>query len=134
MKLDCRCTFVGYCPAIKHSCFWWCPANKFLYGNLISGNMHLYMQWRKKMFLDGGADLPKEPRRYCGILFLILRVWFFSGDGGAGAPPAPPLLTPVTCTCVGHCPANMIASSKVDNPNGLKVQSCYQLMCRILSS
>ena len=53
------------------------------------------VQWRKKMFLDRGADLPKEPRRYCGILFLILRVWFFSGDGGgggggAGAPPSPP--------------------------------------------
>ena len=47
------------------------------------------------MFLDRGADFPKEPRRYCGILFLILRVWFFSGNGGAGAPPAPPLLTPV---------------------------------------
>ena len=53
------------------------------------------LQWRKKMFLDRGTDLPKEPRRYCGILFLILQVWFFSGDGGAGAPPAPPLLTPV---------------------------------------
>ena len=48
------------------------------------------IQWRKKMFLDRGADLPKEPRRYCGILFLILRVWFFSGDGGGWSPPSPP--------------------------------------------
>ena len=55
------------------------------------------------MFLDGGADLPKEPRRYCGILFLILRVWFFSGDGGAGAPPAPPLLTPVVLAMKQQC-------------------------------
>ena len=28
---------------IKHSCFWWCPANTFLQGNQMSGNMHLYM-------------------------------------------------------------------------------------------
>ena len=77
--------WTGYLYLTWHVHAHFCLASILWVMCVMSRTRRFSKQWRKKMFLDGGADLPKERRRYCGILFLILWVWFFSGGGGGGA-------------------------------------------------